>query len=111
MTRPTPGPWEVRSNGTEVWILNPSGGDKGTGEVVAVTYEPDSAWTWSKQRAMANARLIAAAPELLVALQETLRVLVTPSGFPDNTKGRTDAQQAAYTAARVALAHATGESR
>ena len=56
----------------------------------------------------ANARLIAAAPQLLEALREALRVLVTPRGFPDKDKGRTDEQQRAFDAARAAIA-ATGE--
>lgn len=56
----------------------------------------------------ANARILAAAPELLAALQDALRVLVTPSGFPDKGNGRTDEQQAAYDAAQAAIRKATG---
>ncbi len=56
----------------------------------------------------ANARLIASAPELLEALRETLRVLVTPKGFPD-AKHRTPEQQAAYTQARQVIAKATAQ--
>jgi hypothetical protein len=57
----------------------------------------------------ANAQLIAAAPALLEALQETLRVLVTPQGFPDKNKGRTQEQQDAFDQSRQAIAQATGE--
>lgn len=57
----------------------------------------------------ANARLMAAAPELLAALEDTLRVLVTPAGLPDKGKGRTQEQQAAFDAAMRAIAKAKGQ--
>jgi hypothetical protein len=56
-----------------------------------------------------DARLIAAAPDLLAALRETLRVLVTPMGLPEVGKGRTEEQQVAFDAARAAIAKALGE--
>ncbi len=55
---------------------------------------------------IANARLIAAAPELLAALDNVLRYCVTAKGFPDAAR-RTVEQQAAYDAARAAIAAAT----
>lgn len=45
-------------------------------------------------------------PELLAALKEALRTLVTPQGFPD-AKHRTQEQQAAYDQARAAITNAT----
>lgn len=57
---------------------------------------------------LANARLIAAAPELLQSLRDVLRYCVTPSGMSDKGKGRTPEQDAAYTAARAAIAKAEG---
>ena len=56
----------------------------------------------------ADARLIAAAPELLAALRGALRELVTPKGLPEVGKGRTTAQQAALDDARAAIAKAGG---
>jgi hypothetical protein len=59
------------------------------------------------EAAKANARLIAAAPELLAALRGLLRHCVTVDGVPDKGKGRTEEQQAAMDAARAAIAKAT----
>jgi hypothetical protein len=56
----------------------------------------------------AKAEVSASAPDLLAALKEVLRVLVTPRGLPDRGKGRTDEQQATLDAARAAIAKATG---
>lgn len=44
--------------------------------------------------------------DLLAALKEALRTLVTPQGFPD-AKHRTQEQQAAYDQARAAITNAT----
>ena len=44
--------------------------------------------------------------DLLAALQDVLRHCVTARGMPDVGKGRTPEQQAAYSAARAALAKA-----
>jgi hypothetical protein len=55
-----------------------------------------------------EARLVAAAPDLLAALESVLRFCVTPSGFPDKGKGRTECQQIAFDLARTAIAKATG---
>jgi len=52
--------------------------------------------------------LLAAAPDLLAALQGLERHCVTPGGVPDRGKGRTEDQQRAMDAARAAIAKATG---
>jgi hypothetical protein len=57
----------------------------------------------------ANARLIAAAPDLLAALRDVLRYCVTSSGLPDLGKGRTPEQQAAMNQARAAIEKAEGQ--
>jgi hypothetical protein len=62
----------------------------------------------SYEENVANAKLAASAPDLLEALQTVLRHCVTPAGMPDKGKGRTPEQQAAYDAARAAIARATG---
>ena len=58
--------------------------------------------------AEANARLIAAAPDMLEALHDVLRYCVTPSGLPDKNKGRTPEQDAAMAKAKAAIAKAEG---
>lgn len=57
-----------------------------------------------------DALLIACAPGLLSALESVLRHLVTPAGFPDKGKGRTEQQQAIFDQARSIIARAKGES-
>ena len=44
-----------------------------------------------------------AGPGLLDALQKTIRVLVTPTGFPDKGKSRTDEQQRVFDTARAII--------
>jgi hypothetical protein len=97
-TKHTPGPWHIGMKPGPI-IYGPSG------EQVACLFPA----MLDNQENKANARLIAAAPALLEALQETLRVLVTPQGFPDKNKGRTQEQQDAFDQSRQAIAQATGE--
>lgn len=47
---------------------------------------------------------------LLAALQGVLQYCVTVDGMPDKGKGRTDEQQAAFDAAKKALALAKGDA-
>jgi len=77
----TPGPWTVESDGTTLVM---------DGQIVATAIAPDGARI-DEQRA--NARLIAAAPDLLVALQAVLRVA--------------DRATVEFDAARAAIAKAT----
>lgn len=109
MTKHTPGPWKF----APMFRDDPSGRqlvrEDGTGFAIAETFLPAN----SRAKHIdpkANAQLIAAAPELLEALRETLRELVTPKGLPDAGKGRTREQQAALTTAYAAIAKATGEA-
>lgn len=62
----TPGPWNVDVNGVQAkWNV-----DDVDGNSVALTQQLQNDKDWSKRDA--NTRLIAAAPELLEALQETI---------------------------------------
>jgi len=62
----TPGPWECAADGAEIW---PTTGDCAQVELARVVGPwCESSW-YSKETALANARLIAAAPELLAALK------------------------------------------
>jgi hypothetical protein len=92
MTQTTDHGWTVLGNGYKSAI------DMGA---------PSSAEVFGPNHA-ANARLMAAAPDLLAALESVLRFCVTPSGFPDKGKGRTECQQIAFDLARTAIAKATG---
>lgn len=89
------GPWEI----LDTSILCRSVNDFGNFHIASFG-RGDSVLT---KQDNANARLIAAAPELAEALMDVIRVLVTPAGFPDKGKGRTKEQQDVYDKARQAL--------
>lgn len=75
-TQHTPGSWQVESDGTTVTM---------NGECVIVSPAPDS----RPQDAKANARLIAAAPELLGACLSALRAIednLDPVPMDDDAK-------------------------
>ena len=65
----------------------------------------EAGWKWFS-RAQQQARISA---DLLEALQDTIRYLVTPAGLPDVGKGRTAQQQISYDKARKAIARAEGK--
>ena len=101
MTQHTPGPWKIDSDdtpwtegdaelaveygepfGTTNILFSVSGALPGEEEVVArLLWEP-GADDGRRAELMANARLIAAAPELLEALRDIYRLPVTPRGDP-----------------------------
>jgi hypothetical protein len=92
-TKHTPGPWKVVPHGVEP--ENPDGCEF---DVTVDTRSPVG---------MANARLIAAAPELLEALEAAVFAL-EPNGTPVTEAEKYRAKAA--TAARAALAKAKGET-
>jgi hypothetical protein len=97
----TPGPWKVgdrQPDNHAVNVLDPRG------FLTAQARAAGAGWDGAK----ANARLIAAATDMLAALEGVMRYCVTPSGMPDVGKGRTEEQQAALNAARAAIAKANG---
>ena len=103
MSKHTPGPWEWNGP-NQLW-----GGERATEEVLTAKddgepYGMHSALIehhWDGGVAKANARLIAAAPELL----EALRALIDM----DVAYQRGPAVQEAVEAARAAIAKATGQ--
>ena len=110
----TPGPWSVRdmpwATGTKHYI------DAGGG-VVATTLSRQSVNPADKAQVLANARLIAAAPELYEALIGLLPIVFT--GSPTNEQNIAhwererdlgNGQAPAVLAAYAALAKARGES-
>lgn len=101
----TDGPWVVFEEGGIIGVT-PSGQNRGKGDVAHFSGF-DSARTLEEERA--NARLSAAAPELLEAL-------VSVMGLQDNTSPfggelQQDRIDRALDAARAAIAKATGESQ
>jgi hypothetical protein len=99
MSGHTPGPWQARNDyGWDTIIGNVDGPDDGeytyTGIAEVITEDPGEA--------QANARLIAAAPELLEALQRcTARLEIHMKHSED---------LAAHMQAAAAIAKATGET-
>lgn len=99
-TKHTPGPWLV--------------GDLSVSEIVGINREhicridglpPDSSWLDGERR-IANAHLIAAAPELLDALKNALNVL---DGVACGHLGTVQMESRAIKIARQAIAKAEGE--
>jgi hypothetical protein len=99
MNAHTPGPWEVVCNaGGYPSKIHAPNGYTGPGGLRDVTRGAAICFP-SSNEGRANARLMAAAPELLAALRGLLRVC---------PRVRAGATLAEYDAARAAIAHATG---
>ena len=94
MDKHTPGPWQI-ANGEDrrVYLINH--GRDAVGETV-----------YTDTRNPANARLIAAAPDLLAALKGILR----EHDALQMAEGRTGDRWPSATRARAAIAKATGEA-
>ncbi len=88
----TPGPWEVSKDYSQLRV---NGAD---GEAVAYTET-----CVGLERDQANARLIAAAPDLLDALEELLEIVLarSPEGFLSVYRLMTDKAQAAIKLAQL----------
>lgn len=101
MDKFTPGPWvvgQINEKKQSVYIDAPHGDDrsgmtKWTG--MAKCYGCDDDKEWGTETMLANARLIAAAPELLAALESVVRVA--------------DRATNEFIAARSAIAKARGQ--
>jgi hypothetical protein len=86
----TPGPWQVNSN-DPLHVCDADGESRGCSPIAFVQVGNDGRWA-----AKANARLIAAAPELLERLEELLE-------YSENLRG-----SGVYSRARAAIRAATG---
>jgi len=105
MSKHTPGPWWLGRDPSHFGSLTSiTGGSDSTGGIRSVA----EVGGLDIDEAEANARLIAAAPDMLEALHDVLRYCVTPSGLPDKNKGRTPEQDAAMAKAKAAIAKAEG---
>ena len=66
MTKHTPGPWKCSQHlGHFAWSVHMNAGDRGRGSTIV-----DGVGGIDSEQRLANARLIAAAPDLLEALQD-----------------------------------------
>ena len=92
MSEHTPGPWRV-FDGADHFII-------GIGELNGdgITDCGFGIWRGKSEEAQANARLIAAAPDLLAALRNFMEA-----------DGHSDFEESWWTAARAAIAKATGQ--
>lgn len=104
MSKHTPGPWRIGTPGPNGCYT--VGTERGlmTAMVAHSINEPEQA-----EQAEANAKLIAAAPDLLEAL-----ISLTEDAFPRFTGGRVgtfDIRKGAYESAMAAIARAKGESQ
>ena len=93
----TPGPWEAVGNLVRSPMVQPQGLSKG----VQIAECRDAYFLSHTEESKANARLIAAAPELLEALQEMVSLveMVIPFDGPQQRK------------ARAAITKATGDAQ
>ena len=93
MSKHTPGPWHVRTFDGSQWSIDAVGDlpIAQAQQLRPVRFDP------KQNERTANARLIAAAPELLEALQDLL-----DTGFTGGPQGKR---------ARAAIAKATGEAQ
>lgn len=100
MSEHTPGPWYVGPD-NRIWRRSPSdlyeyGGGVAGDSRIAAAFDGPASWV-NKFPSEANARLIAAAPELLEALEGLLNALPSATTHP------------AIAQARAAIRKATGE--
>lgn len=108
----TPGPWTVETDDEGIYVL--MGTLKGDDEHLAIYTAPYNAHTefgshLSSERRIADARLIAAAPDLLAAAQLGLRIAM---GWYENGDYAGSGEDILEEMApiRAALAKATGEA-
>ena len=91
-TQHTPGPWNFDEHNGKLWITD----DTGIGTIALLIPEPDKG-IWDEDKA--NARLIAAAPELLEALKIAMHYM---EGDSDDEQ-----EEADYSTIKEAIAKAT----
>ena len=113
-TKHTPGPWHA--SGIEVFDHNPQFDEKGArigdtpNMICKIEYPYGDVCFRHGATKEANARLIAAAPELLEALRGALDALmVQPSSTIGFTQEESTIRRDAKRAIRAAIARATGE--
>lgn len=74
-TKHTPGPWKVNEEKDAIWISPPNPKDNVICDVVGRIYDIEKATVDFTDEDVANAHLIAAAPEMLEELENVLKDL------------------------------------
>lgn len=107
MSKHTPGPWGIEQTDDTNWIgfMRPDG--KKVELIVCTTSRDNFFKPETQEQNDANARLIAASPELLRALQAVVNDCHDLDMVPSNERGRTTT---AFELAVAAIAKATGEA-
>jgi hypothetical protein len=104
----TPGPWTFKKSGSQEWQIDAPNGDPTLGyvdwECMALCYGSDDSPEHGKTVGEANARLIAAAPAMLEALERISELSKSQFYKPQ------DLGMAAIHLAKAAIAKATGEA-
>lgn len=109
MNKHTPGPWGIRKEidgvyaDEPIWVVSADGG-----VAVAANQSRTSLFRADRNKREANAKLIAAAPDLLEALEIMLADYRT-EGCPDTDCSICTASRIAEKTARAAIAKAKGE--
>ena len=104
-TKHTPGPWKARADGAGWYIECAPERGHSVAYIRAESEEEDPDTTDSEKEA--NAHLIAAAPELLAALQQIhLAMTMRPSGYSSGG-GLSDRERMALDTVRMVIAKAT----
>lgn len=104
MSAPTPGPWVVGEDIADSYMIYPEG--KFLDPWIADAKGPHVGVA-SKEEALANAVLIAAAPDLLAALEA---MLATPEIADCDPRDKDEETRVAERMARAAIAKAKGET-
>ena len=110
MNKHTPGPWHLRMSGNATPIIEH--GDCHLNEVGSLDHRICAmpAGITRDYNSLENARLIAAAPDLLAALQEVVRVFESnPASISDTVWVTGNRPETLYDHCRAAIAKATGE--
>lgn len=103
MSKHTPGPWLIAA-GTTVYALNAHGYNRFSAQ--AQRGHTSDKWPTDEEELEANARLIAAAPELLEALKDCSEYL---SDIPESAVGGDDEAGRINRRAIAAIRKATGQ--
>lgn len=100
-TQHTPGPWEAEINMIVAHVYTKADiYPRTVADLIIPVWAATSPDSTTRNRVAADAQLIAAAPDLLSALQDIYEMC---EGYVPNTS------KAAWSAARIAIAKATGE--
>jgi hypothetical protein len=115
MSKHTPGPWTLFQDQS---VRHYAGIEAGKLSIVAIGYpelipamDDSGVHGRTEEEALANALLIAAAPDLLEALEKCLYIIGHPKDEPETLWRTDDELKDAYESAVSAIAKAKGETK